>query len=174
MLVNSEAASFYQSQTDNFIRQREPYRYVCNDYISSTVSNGLVRLQFQPANQRPVIVIINAVTNSSSHKPYELLVNEGHYRQTQYSADIVRWRRIIDSVEPSPPPPPALSSPELSSDDKTFEFTLTGQAGKAYRVEASTNFMDWSVIASSVANGAVLRDTNAPGYQQRFYRAIED
>lgn len=170
MLVNSEPSSSWQNSTDNFIAQREYYRYVCNDYISSSVSNGVVRLQFQPSNQRPVIVVINAVTNSPSHRPYELLINEGHYSQTQYDDDIIRWRQIIDSVQA---PLPVLMGAALTPEEGTFVFTVAGQPDATYNVEASTNFTDWSVIASNLANGAMFMDTNAPSYGQRFYRVRE-
>jgi hypothetical protein len=54
---------------------------------------------------------------------------------------------------------------------------LVGEAGKAYRIEATGNMFQWSVVGQAVANpdGTIeVLDTHAKGMPQRFYRAVEE
>jgi hypothetical protein len=54
---------------------------------------------------------------------------------------------------------------------------LVGEAGKAYRIEATGNMFQWSVVGTAVANpdGTIeVLDTHAKGMPQRFYRAVEE
>jgi len=50
-----------------------------------------------------------------------------------------------------------------------FSFTVSGAAGQAYVVQASTNLRDWISIQTNTAP-FVFTDTNAAGFSQRFYR----
>ena len=171
VLVNSEPAVSSQSDTDAFINSHN-YPVVCNDYAGTGTSNGVVRIQFQPVSQRPVILVINGVANSASHQQYELLVNEGHYGQQQFAEDIVRWRGIIDSVLP-PAPPPRLDAPRIRSDG-TFECFLNGQATSLYRIEASTNLVTWTFLTTNLPGGTLYIDGETPAYPMRFYRAVQE
>jgi hypothetical protein len=54
---------------------------------------------------------------------------------------------------------------------------LVGEAGKVYRIEATGNMFQWSVVGSAVANpdGTIeVLDTHAKGMPQRFYRAVAE
>jgi hypothetical protein len=50
-----------------------------------------------------------------------------------------------------------------------FGFTVTGDAGQPYVVQASTNLLDWISLQTNTAP-FLFTDTNAAGFNQRFYR----
>lgn len=55
------------------------------------------------------------------------------------------------------------------------QFTLTGNAGMAYVIQGSTNLTTWTALATNTAavNGTIkFTDTNAPSFNQRYYRAV--
>jgi len=164
--VNQEAASFYQSQTDSFITQ-QGFNPVVNDY--STASTNTVRFMFQSAGQ-PIFVVINGVTNSPSHQPWQLLVNHLGYGDTDFNQELARFRAIIDGVQ-APVLAPQLGTPHFVG--STVEFILQSQAGTSYRVQGSSNLVDWTTLATISATNTptVFRDTNAPA-SRRFYRTV--
>ncbi len=71
------------------------------------------------------------------------------------------------------PGPPILTAPSLLPDG-SMHFTLQGDAGFAYLLEASTNLADWTPLGTLVAtNGtAPFVDAAATNYNRRFYRAV--
>lgn len=167
--VNQEANAAYQPSTDNFINQ-QGFGFVVNDYEGSVINP--VRFQFQSGGQ-PTFVILNGVTNSPSHLPWQILVNEQRYGQTEFSQTLAGYRAIIDTVQPSavPPAPAQLRAPRLVGND--FEFTLATQPNRTYRLEVSTNLVNWSTLrtVTGSASPILFRDTNAP-LAGRFYRAV--
>lgn len=164
--VNQESASFYQSQTDNFITQ-QGFNPVVNDYDST--STNKVRFLFQSSGQ-PIFAVINGVTNSPTHQPWQLLVNHLGYGDTDFNQELANFRAIIDTVQ-APAPAPQLSAARKVGAD--FEFALQTQAGRSYRVQGSTNLADWTTLRTLTGSNApiVFRDTNAPP-ARRFYRAV--
>jgi hypothetical protein len=50
-----------------------------------------------------------------------------------------------------------------------FSFTVSGNAGSVYVVEASTNLVDWVPVQTNTAP-FLFTDANAAGFGQRFYR----
>jgi uncharacterized repeat protein (TIGR01451 family) len=72
----------------------------------------------------------------------------------------------------------SIIAPHLSGaivETNQFQITLTGQPNFTYVIQASTNITSWSSISTNTAAGnGVLQftDTNAPGLNQRFYRAV--
>jgi len=164
--VNQESRSFYQAQTDSFIAQ-QGFRIVVNDYDNTSIN--AVKALFNPVGQ-PVFVVINCLTNSPNHLPWQALVNYLGYGQTDFNQTLANFRAVIDTVQ-SPATPPLLSAPRRVGGD--FEFTLATQTGRWYRVEASTNLLNWTTFSTSTGsiNPIVFRDTNAPS-SQRFYRVV--
>ncbi len=168
--VNMEDSSSYQTQTENFIAQHR-FQPVLNDYLRSnniTYLDGFVRLQFQPANQRPVFVVINCVSNSPSHAQWQLLVNEGRYGETDFAQEMANWRAIIDSVQA---PPPKIDP--VRNNTGVFEFTVQSQGGRTNRVDCSADLRDWTTITNLFGTNALItiRDAVAP-VGQRFYRVV--
>ncbi len=165
--VNQESASFYQTQTDSFITQ-QGFTPVVNDYGPGLGTNR-VRFLFQNSGQ-PIFAVINGVTNSPTHQPWQLLVNHLGYGDADFNQELAGFRAIINTVQT-----PALA-PQLSAAHRTgsdFEFTLQTQRGRSYRVQGSTNLTDWTTLRTlSGTNIPVLfRDTDSPS-TGRFYRAV--
>ena len=67
-------------------------------------------------------------------------------------------------------PPPQLTN--LRRSGQGIEFSFAAQRGRTNRVEASTNFIHWSVLTNVVGTNALVsyRDTNVLGAARRFYR----
>jgi thiol-disulfide isomerase/thioredoxin len=164
--VNQEANSFYQASTDNFINQ-QGFGIVVNDYDGAAINP--VRFKFITSGQ-PLFVVINGVTNSPSHQPWQLLVNHLGYGDTDFNQELANVRAIINSVQPG------VSAPELAAPRRVgadFEFDLVTQPNRAYRVQASTDLLNWITLRTVNGSGNLItvRDTNAPP-AGRFYRAV--
>ncbi len=163
--VNQEPLASYQSQTDSFITQ-QGFNPVMNDYDTATTNR--VRFTFQTSGQ-PIFVIINCLTNSPSHKPWQLLVNHLGYGQTDFSQELANDRAIINTVQPPVSPPQLLGA---RRNGVNFEFAMQTQPGRSYRVQGSTNLIDWATLrtVAGSTNAVLFSDTNAPS--SRFYRAV--
>jgi thiol-disulfide isomerase/thioredoxin len=164
--VNQESASFYQTRTDTFVTQ-QGFAITVNDYDST--STNRVRFLFQSSGQ-PIFAVINGVTNSPTHQPWQVLVNHLGYGDTDFNTELASFRAAIDQVQ-APVPAPQLSGARAIG--ANFEFTLQTQAGRSYRVQGSDNLTDWTTLAtiSGSASPILFRDTNAPP-SRRFYRAV--
>jgi hypothetical protein len=82
-----------------------------------------------------------------------------------------RLRYFTHSVVLSVVPSVRLTSP-IYYKTGAFQSTLTGPAGSAYTIEASTNLVNWTTLkTNSPFTGSVLfSDTNALKFNRRFYR----
>ncbi len=165
--VNQEPASFYQSATDSFITQ-QGFDPVVNDYGPGLGTNR-VRFLLQNSGQ-PIFAVINGLTNSPTHRPWQLLVNHLGYGDTDFNQELAGFRAVIDGVQP-PVTAPRLSGPRLVRPD--FEFTIEAQRGTAYRVQGSTNLVDWITLRTitSTNHPVTFRDTDALPFR-RFYRTV--
>lgn len=69
-------------------------------------------------------------------------------------------------------PPPEITSFQRLSDGQ-FMLRLSGESGRSYAIEATTNLTNWSSIRTNTASGGYFDflDTAAPGFPRRFYRA---
>jgi hypothetical protein len=67
---------------------------------------------------------------------------------------------------------PASSAMPAWHSDHTFSFTILGQAGRSYQVQASTNLVSWSPIGTVFLtnNAATIVDDDAGRFPLRFYR----
>ena len=166
--VNQESASFYQAQTDSFITQ-QGFSPVMNDYGPGLGTNR-VRFLFQNSGQ-PIFVVINAVTNSPTHQPWQLLVNHIGYGDSDFNAELASFRAIIDTVQPPPAPPIQLANGRRLGAD--FEFSFQPKNGRTNRVQASTNLTSWTTLRTypPSTNVIVFRDSNVPP-ARRFYRTV--
>ena len=52
-----------------------------------------------------------------------------------------------------------------------YNFAVSGDAGQQYVIQASTNLLDWDSLQTNVAPFQ-FTDTNAAGFDQRYYRAF--
>ena len=55
-----------------------------------------------------------------------------------------------------------------------FRFTLTGEDGRSYPIQASTNLVTWIAVTNclSATGTNPFTDPAAPNYSRRFYRAV--
>jgi uncharacterized repeat protein (TIGR01451 family) len=70
--------------------------------------------------------------------------------------------------------PATLGSASMQPDG-TFQLTLTGQAGLNYRIDASSNLINWVPVKTNTAAGDgkfQYTDTAATNFNPRFYRAV--
>ena len=144
-----------------------------NDYDGASINP--VRFMFQPSGQ-PIFVVLNCVTNSPTHQPWEVLVNYQGYAQTDFNSKLAEFRAVIDTVQPAAVVPPLPSAPQLSNARRIgadFEFTLTAPTNATYRIEASANLTAWNTLDTLPFTGApiLFRETNVPA-GPRFYRAV--
>jgi len=65
---------------------------------------------------------------------------------------------------------PSLISPRVTN--HTFVFSVSGNTGFNYAVEASTNFSNWISLGTVTNSGGqlIFTETNT-GFPRRFYRA---
>ncbi|MBM3836005.1 MAG: hypothetical protein FJ403_22625 [Verrucomicrobia bacterium] len=113
-------------------------------------------------------VIINGVTNSPTHKPWEVL-----YRANSFST-ATPLRNIINQVKP-----PGIAVPpklKAARNGDAVDLTLTGENGRTYRIEASANLVNWTKVGqvNGSTAGVVYRDAEASTIAQRFYRAVQE
>lgn len=170
MAVNKERELAWQGQTDAFLRATNIQ--VCGNDYTATTSYG-IRDLFAPPNPtnidpRPVFLAINCVSNSPSHRQYQVLIND--YSNGGGSFDFSRlltnvYRPILDGVLA---PPPAMSAPQLSND--VVEFTIPGQRGRTNRIEGTTNFIDWFTVTNFFGTNRPSRVQVPADRPERFYR----
>jgi hypothetical protein len=168
-----ENASFYQAQTDAYLRNNNVT--ICGNDYTPTNRFGVRNLFAPPApgnpDPRPVFVAINCVINSPSHAYRQLIVKDFYNGggAIDFSNQIANWRRLIDAVQA---PPPKLTEARYS--ENGFEFTIAGQRGRTNRVESTLNFVDWVTVTNVFGTNApvVIRDPNTAPNDQRFYRVV--
>ena len=161
-----ETSADWQDETETFISQHR-LNPVCNDYTSGGLNNAAVRSQFQPLDRRPVLLVINCVSNSPSHAQWQLLVNHAGNGDLDFNPEITVWRGIIDSVQA---PPPRLAQSATVSNH--FQFTLPAQRGQTNRVEVSSNLREWSMVTNFIGTNATVTVREPVAAGQRFYRVV--
>jgi len=76
-----------------------------------------------------------------------------------------------DEVSYTVPALPAQLNAVVSSGGQ-FSFMVSGATGQMYVVQSSSNLLDWVSVMSNTAP-FVFVDSNAAGFNQRFYRAFK-
>lgn len=154
-----------EAQTQNFVNRAE-YEFVWQDF------NRAVANRFFPTGGQPLFAIINGVTNSPSHRPWELIYARQGYGQTTFP--VADFRAAIDAVQAAvvPAAPPTLT---LGSGPAANVVTLSvrGRTGVAYRVESSPDLSGWKLeqevtLSSETASVSV----QLPSAETRFFRVV--
>lgn len=156
--------SSQEVQTQNFVTQAG-LDLVLNDF------SRLVANRFASGGQ-PIFAIINGVTNSPTHKPWELLYRQAGYGQTTFPISL--FQAAIDAVKTAPLPSRVAGfRPGVAG---TLDLTLEAQPGKRYRIESSTNLVHWtSAISLTATNSShVVQLQNSAGQERRFFRAVNE
>jgi thiol-disulfide isomerase/thioredoxin len=151
-------------QTQNFVTQAG-LDLVLNDF-SRAVAN-----RFASGGQ-PIFAVINGVTNSPTHKPWELLYSQPGYGQTTFPINL--FQSAIDAVKTASLPSRVAGFRLRNAE--TLDLTLEVQQGKPYRIESSTNLVHWSSVISLTATNSnhVVQLQNSAGQERRFFRAVNE
>ncbi len=109
-------------QTGNFVT-RAGFEFVLEDF-QRTLAN-----RFQSGGQ-PIFAIINGVTNSPSHQPWELLAHQDGYGQRDFTESLAGFRAAIDGVQAAPSlvPPTFAVEPEGGEVEEGGPLSLRGVA----------------------------------------------
>ncbi|MBI2948847.1 MAG: hypothetical protein HYY23_14500 [Verrucomicrobia bacterium] len=163
--INTDVTS--QANTDNFIRN-VGFDLVLDDPDWKSYA------QFGPGNSASRYVIINGLADSPSHKQWEVLFNQVYFQPRQ--PEVVR--AIIEKVKPPPvaePIRPVLGGVRRI-DSGAVEFALSGEVGRRYHVEFSTDLRSWTRVATLTAGAekTTHRDDRAAAAAQGFYRAVSE
>ncbi len=154
-----------EAQTQNFVNRAE-YEFVWQDF------NRAVANRFFPTGGQPLFAIINCVTNSPSHRPWELIYARQGYGQTVFP--VADFRAAIDAVKaavvPAVPPTLTLGSGPAANG---VMLSVRGQTGVAYRVESSPDLVGWQleqeVTLSSETESVTVQ---VPAAETRFFRTV--
>jgi thiol-disulfide isomerase/thioredoxin len=154
-----------EAQTQNFVNRAE-YEFVWQDF------NRAVANRFFPTGGQPLFAIINGVTNSPSHRPWELIYARQGYGQTVFP--VADFRAAIDAVKAAvvPAMPPTLT---LGSGTAANGVTLSirGRTGVVYRVESSADLVGWKLeqeVTLSSETEAV--PVQLASVETRFFRVV--
>ena len=155
-----------EAQTQNFI-QRAGLELVLEDF------NRKVANQFFPEGGQPLFAIINGVTNSPSHAPWELVYSRRGYGERDFP--VAEFRAAIDAIKkPSPAPVPPSFIQISKHAEGGWLLELSTEPGRTYVIESSHNLKQWTVETSLVATSAreSTRVGSAGNEPTRFYRAV--
>ncbi|MBM3840689.1 MAG: hypothetical protein FJ398_22550 [Verrucomicrobia bacterium] len=150
--INTDLTS--QSRTDSFI-QSVGFDLVLDDPEWRSYA------QFGPGNSASRYVIINGLADSPSHKQWEVLFNQVYFQPRQPEV----LRAITETVKPpvaAEPVRPALGRVRRA-ESGAVEFALSGEPGRRYHVEFSTDLRSWTRVATltATAEGTTHRDDRA-------------
>lgn len=164
--VNQESRGFFQPQTDSFVQQ-SGFGITLNDYDSTGTNK--VRFLFQSSGQ-PIFVAINGLTNSVSHKPWEVIVNHLGYGETDFLQELAVFRSSMDSIKP--PSTPLMLGVPRPLPNGGLEFRVEGPPGVSCEVESSSDLKTWIRLETLLLTGGLqtIRDESS-SHGARYYRA---
>jgi len=170
--VSLLSQDFFQPYVDQFIDEFGinvcAHDYNGNSRLGPVHTNGVHDL-FQAQFVKPVLLVINCVSNSPTRAPGELLFNMGG-GPSDWPSTITSIRAAIDSVAA---PPPRLTDARVLGG--RLQFTFPGQMGRTNHVESTTNLLapdSWTLVRSYYgSNGPITFRDNGPfSLRQRFFR----
>jgi uncharacterized repeat protein (TIGR03803 family) len=124
--------------------------------------------------QRNGINLLEGGNVSGSTTPALTLGHVCRGDEAGYSVVVTNWAGSVTSL---PATLTVGALPELfgisSAPDGTFQLMLSARPGYSYRIDASTNLIDWQAVTNLPNPGGVIQfiDAGASNFQQRFYRA---
>ena len=158
---------------------------ICLAFITSAPAQANVKLSWNPSSD-PIVAGFNlyygeasgVYTNKTSvGAATSLTVPNLVIGATYYFAATTRSAAGAESAlsgEVAYTVPAPASGLQLGiTPAKQFVLTLTGPVGHTYDIQATQDFITWTVIGTVTAdaNGSVtFTDTNAASYSKRFYR----
>jgi thiol-disulfide isomerase/thioredoxin len=142
-------------QADNNNNNRNATTTFIQTYnIPLTIQDPSRRLQgrFGPTSGQPTFVIINGLTNSPTHRPWELLFARFSYQDSTQSRPIDAFRAAIDSVQAGP----ATVHSFAVQADGTWKFSAIGGPRAPQSVEWSPDLNFWSPAGAIVPPGTTF------------------
>lgn len=130
-------------------------------YTGGVVSNLTAR-----ATNGSVLSLTNRLTFDATANTIYQVAADG------VSGSSGRLQLALAFTAASQPAPPRLEMPGFAGDG-AFQFSLVGQTGASYVIEASTNLIQWDELGTLTNNmgSVIFRDGAATNFPRRFYRA---
>jgi hypothetical protein len=169
------------------------------DGAESGFSNEAVYTIPLSASNQPAL--LTSVNNSNGQFSFTLSGAAGNSYVIEASTDLVNWSPVFTNVAPftftipinsqysqqffraygatntaapnstvSPATTPAVLTSAAQINGQ-FSFTVSGVPGSQYIVEASTNLVDWSEVATNLSP-FTFTATNTAQFNQQFFRAV--
>jgi hypothetical protein len=115
----------------------------------------------------PHFVVINGVTNSTSHLPWQILYRGSGFNYTNDTLPVLH--ACIDSVRRTLPP--ELANARMLT-NATFKAAFQAQPDRTNVVEATVNWNNWVVVTNLAGSNTTVRfnDPDAARFKRRFYR----
>lgn len=156
-------------QADNNAANRNATtRFIETYRFPLTIQDTSRRLQgrFGPTSGQPTFVVINGVTNSSSHRPWELIYARFSYQDSTQSRPIEAFRAAIDAVKAGPP---ALRDFTFTPEGQ-IRFLVEGGPRAPLSLEWSLDLRQWQATGDVIPADAMFpyqlpaRDANPLGF----------
>lgn len=141
-------------QADNSDANRNATTTFIERYrVPLTIQDTSRRLQarFGPTSGQPTFAIINGVTNSPTHRPWELLYARFSYQDSTQSRPIEAFRTAIDVVQDGPPLVHSLSI----QPDGQWQFSVTWRPRAPLLVEWTEDLNEWQPTGVTLPADAV-------------------
>jgi len=169
--LQSDTASRDRSGTDAFVKRFE------GDVVVLQDTNRALQRRFTSSNGQPTFAIINGVTNSPSHRPWELVYSLHGYTSPGRVQPVEAFQRAIDSVKPPVlATEPAVLANARAQGSGSASFDLTGTPGRTYRIEKSPDLTQWELHSKVIATVVPLT-VNIAGIAKdggQFFRAVAE
>jgi hypothetical protein len=121
-----------------------------------------------PASAAPFSTTLGTFDGLSPNGTWSLYISDGASGDSgQISGG---WSLAITTVSP----PPTTTSIRMTNLQSAL-LMVTGSAGVTYAIQASTNLINWTQIATAIAgtNGVfTFTDSNSISFKSRFYRVV--
>lgn len=153
-------------------QEADTQRFITAYGLGQTLNdfNRAVANRFQTGGQ-PIFAILNGVTNSSSHQPWELIFTQLGYGSTQ--APIADFRNAIDRVRAASAAPPAIATAPRSTaaavgEVVTLEAVAAGTGPFAYQwtrngaAIAGADAASFPLASSSASAGTYVVGVTSP------------
>jgi uncharacterized repeat protein (TIGR01451 family) len=175
------------------------YTITITNYGPSTLSTNVVVTDTLPSSGTPDFTVVSSSPTLGSVDQSGLIWTVGTLTNIDAGAQLTLTLRAnsvgnfinfasVNSDTPDPNPadgtastsvsvgtstPPQLSA-SLSGTTGSFQFTVTGQSGQEYIIQASTNLVNWVDVYTNPDYTAPFNfvDPNATNYTSRFYRVV--
>lgn len=133
------------------------------DFVVDDTPQNSVYTQFGGGGV-PRFVVINGVTNSTTHEPWRILTNFTGFNDTTVSTLRAQINAVRGTLRPEWVNPRNLTN-------TYFRAAFRAQKGRTNVVQVSSNLVHWTALTNIVGSNMVrVVDHEMPQHPQRFYR----